>query len=214
MTDAIAHRGPDGEGHYIDGALGLGHRRLAIIDLSPQPATSRCRAPDGRYILSYNGEIYNFRELRVELEARGHRFARRTDTEVVLYALAEWGEDALLRFNGMFAFALWDRDEGTLSAGARSLRHQAALLHPLALGRLRSARRSRRSCRIRASRSSIDRKRCSSIFTFQNFFTDRTAVRRHPALAACVGDARRQRSRTPYVGATGTISFASREAAR
>ena len=73
MTDVIAHRGPDGEGHYIDGAVGLGHRRLAIIDLSPagkQPMASE----DGRYILSYNGEVYNFKELRAELQAQGCRF--------------------------------------------------------------------------------------------------------------------------------------------
>ena len=73
MTDAIAHRGPDGEGHFTDGALGLGHRRLAIIDLSPggrQPMATR----DGRYVITYNGEIYNFRELRKELEALGHAF--------------------------------------------------------------------------------------------------------------------------------------------
>src|ERR671937_3085968 len=82
MTDVIAHRGPDGEGHYTDGPLGLGHRRLAIIDLSPagrQPMATE----DGRFLLSYNGEIYNFREIRTELEAIGHRFRSRSDSEVV-----------------------------------------------------------------------------------------------------------------------------------
>jgi asparagine synthase (glutamine-hydrolysing) len=113
MTDAIRHRGPDGEGHFIDGTLGLGHRRLAILDLSPtghQPILT----PDNRYILSYNGEIYNFRELRLELEAHGYQFRSTGDSEVALYALAEWGEQALLRFNGMFALALWDREEQVL----------------------------------------------------------------------------------------------------
>ena len=88
MTDAIAHRGPDGEGHYIDGSLGLGHRRLAIIDLSAaghQPMATE----DGRFVIAYNGEVYNFNELRVELEAVGHRFHSRTDSEVVLKALAQ-----------------------------------------------------------------------------------------------------------------------------
>ena len=113
MTDAIAHRGPDGEGQWIEGNVGLGHRRLAIIDLSPaghQPMTSA----DHRYLLTYKGEVYNFRELRTELEARGYWFRSRTDSEVVLNALAEWGVDALQRFNGMFALALWDRKERTL----------------------------------------------------------------------------------------------------
>lgn len=107
MTDAIAHRGPDGEGHWVDGPVAVGHRRLSIIDLSPaghQPMMT----PDGRYVLSYNGEIYNFKELRLELEAQGARFRSDTDSEVVLYAMAFWGVEALNRFNGMFAFALWD----------------------------------------------------------------------------------------------------------
>ena len=111
MTEAIAHRGPDGEG-IRRGPLGFAHRRLAIIDLSPgghQPMSS-----DGRFVLSYNGEIYNFQELRLELEALGHRFRSRSDTEVLLNALIAWGVNALTRFNGMFAFALWDKRERTL----------------------------------------------------------------------------------------------------
>jgi len=113
MTDAVAHRGPDGEGQWVEGNVGLGHRRLAIIDLSPaghQPMVSA----DHRWVLSYNGEIYNFRKLRAELEAAGVWFRSQTDSEVVLYALARWGTDALLQFNGMFALALWDRKERTL----------------------------------------------------------------------------------------------------
>jgi len=108
MTDSVAHRGPDGEGCYTDGAVGLGHRRLAIIDLSAaghQPMMSA----DGRYVITYNGEIYNFQELRAELEAAGQRFRSRTDTEVLLQAFAAWGEACLERLNGMFAFAIWDR---------------------------------------------------------------------------------------------------------
>ena len=113
MTDVIAHRGPDGEGHWIDGNISFGHRRLSIIDLSPaghQPMISS----DQRYVLTYNGEIYNFRELRTELEAKGHRFRSQTDSEVALCALAEWGTDALLKFNGMFALAFWDRKKKKL----------------------------------------------------------------------------------------------------
>jgi asparagine synthase (glutamine-hydrolysing) len=113
MTDAVAHRGPDGEAIYVDGAVGLGHRRLAIIDLSAaasQPMTSA----DGRYVITYNGELYNFPELRGELERLGSRFQSRSDTEVVLNAYAQWGAKALDRFNGMFAFAIWDRQDRQL----------------------------------------------------------------------------------------------------
>ena len=108
MTDTLAHRGPDGEGFFIDRFIGLGHRRLAIIDLShaaDQPMTTG----DGNYIISYNGELYNFRELRAELEKIGHTFKSTSDTEVVLKAYVQWGPECVHRFNGMFAFAIWDK---------------------------------------------------------------------------------------------------------
>lgn len=113
MTDKIAHRGPDGEGQFIDGSVGLGHRRLAIIDLSPlghQPMASN----DGRFVISFNGEIYNYKELRLELESHGHQFRSKTDTEVIINAFAQWGEKCVSRFNGMFALAIWDRKEKSL----------------------------------------------------------------------------------------------------
>ena len=113
MTDAIEHRGPDGEGQWIEGPVGIGHRRLSIIDLSPaghQPM----QTANGRFILSYNGEVYNFKEIRIELESAGVQFRSETDSEVVLQALANWGPSALNRFNGMFGLALWDTKEKTL----------------------------------------------------------------------------------------------------
>lgn len=113
MTDALAHRGPDGSGLYLDGALGLGHRRLAVIDLSSASAQPMI-SPDARHVLSYNGEVYNFREIRRELEADGAVFRSEGDTEVVLQALIRWGEDALSRFNGMFALAFWDSKRRSL----------------------------------------------------------------------------------------------------
>jgi asparagine synthase (glutamine-hydrolysing) len=107
MTDAIAHRGPDGEGFYVDGPIGLGHRRLSIIDLS-SAAAQPLPNETGDVQLVYNGEIYNFRDLRRELEARGHRFRSQTDSEVIVHGYEEWGEACIARFNGMFAFSLWD----------------------------------------------------------------------------------------------------------
>lgn len=108
MTDVIAHRGPDSEGHYVDEHTGLGHRRLAIIDLSPhghQPMANET----GDVLIVFNGEIYNFQRLRTELESRGHQFHSQTDTEVIIHAYEEWGEECVRRFNGMFAFAIWDK---------------------------------------------------------------------------------------------------------
>ena len=107
MTDTMRHRGPDGRGVWTDGSIGLGHRRLSIIDLTPaghQPMSNE----DGDIWIAFNGEIYNFQELRSQLEAKGHRFRTRTDTEVVLHAYEEWDIECLQRFNGMWGFALWD----------------------------------------------------------------------------------------------------------
>jgi asparagine synthase (glutamine-hydrolysing) len=108
LTDTLAHRGPDGDGVYTDGPVGLGHRRLAIIDLSAaghQPMANET----GDVIITFNGEIYNFHQLRVELEALGHQFHSRTDTESIIHAYEEWDEDCVHKFNGMFAFAIYDR---------------------------------------------------------------------------------------------------------
>lgn len=172
MTDAIAHRGPDGEGHYTDGGVGLGHRRLSIIDLSAA-ARQPMGNETGDVLLVYNGEIYNFQSLRVELESKGHRFHSQTDSEVVIHGYEEWGDNCVTRFNGMFAFALWDRprqrlflardrygikplyywtDGQTLLFGSEI---KAMLPHPRVAVR-------------------VDRPALLEYFTFQNLFTDRT----------------------------------------
>ncbi len=108
MTDVVAYRGPDGKGHLVDGPVALGHRRLAILDLS-EAGRQPMHSPDGNASLVFNGEIYNYLELREELRSRGHRFVSDTDTEVILAAYSEWGEKCVSRFNGMWAFALYDR---------------------------------------------------------------------------------------------------------
>jgi len=113
MSSAITHRGPDDEGIYIDRHIGLGHRRLSIIDLSSaghQPMTNE----DERLWITYNGEIYNHLELRQKLVGRGHQFRSHTDTEVILHLYEDEGPDCLKKLNGMFAFAIWDRREQTL----------------------------------------------------------------------------------------------------
>lgn len=107
MSDAIAHRGPDGEGIWSGPGVGLTHRRLAIIDLSPSGAQPMLDA-SASYAITFNGEIYNYRELRSELEARGALFRTSSDTEVILEAYRAWGVDCLKRLRGMFAFGLWD----------------------------------------------------------------------------------------------------------
>ena len=115
MADALTHRGPDDRGDFVEGNVGLGHLRLSIIDLSAaghQPMTNE----DGRYWIVYNGEIYNYVELRERLVASGHVFKSHSDTEVILHLFEEEGEDCVTHLNGMFAFAIWDRVEQTLFA--------------------------------------------------------------------------------------------------
>lgn len=175
MTDAIVHRGPDGEGHWIEANVGIGHRRLAIIDLSPaghQPMISA----DHRFVLSYNGEVYNFRELRAELESEGYWFRSKTDSEVVLHALAAWGPDALLRFNGMFALALWDRKEQRLLLardryGIKPL-YYAKQGHAFAFGSEQKAILAQPDFHRQLNKPAL-----LEYFTFQNIFTDQTLLR-------------------------------------
>ena len=109
MNDALQHRGPDGFGSYINPSqtAGLGHRRLSFLDLSEAGKQPMCTADETLWI-SFNGEIYNYIELRAELEKAGHRFKSHTDTEVILLGYKQWGYEVLNRLKGMFAFAIWD----------------------------------------------------------------------------------------------------------
>jgi asparagine synthase (glutamine-hydrolysing) len=110
MTQALAHRGPHGSGQYASGPIGLGHRRLAVLDLA-ETGNQPMSFAGGRYWITHNGEIYNFLEIKATLQAQGHRFRGDSDTEVILAAYAQWGEACQLRFNGMWAFAIWDAEE-------------------------------------------------------------------------------------------------------
>jgi asparagine synthase (glutamine-hydrolysing) len=107
MSEQIAHRGPDGHGSWVVGPVALAHRRLAIIDLT-ETGSQPMGNEDASVQVTYSGEIYNFLALRAQLEALGHRFHSHSDTEVIVHAYEEWAEDSVERFNGHFAFALWD----------------------------------------------------------------------------------------------------------
>lgn len=175
MTDIIAHRGPDGEGHYIDGAVGLGHRRLAIIDLS-RAASQPMTDDTGNLVISYNGEVYNFQELRKELEAAGHVFRSRSDTEVVLLAYRHWGPRCVERFNGMFAFAIWDRRRRELFL-ARD-RYGIKPLYYVAIDQMFLFSSELKSfLKHPAVKSELSLPHLLEYFTFQNIFTDGTLLK-------------------------------------
>lgn len=175
MTDVISHRGPDGEGHFISGNIGLGHRRLAIIDLSPkghQPMT----CDSNNYVLTYNGEIYNYRELRLELERLGHGFVSDTDSEVVLHAYIEWKEGAVRRFNGMFAFAIWDNHRKQLFM-ARDRYGIKPLYYARTAGAFVFGSEQKTVLEHPCVAKAMDYEALIEYFTFQNIFTDKTLNR-------------------------------------
>ena len=181
MCDVIRHRGPDDEGVWVDEGVALGMRRLSIIDLSTghQPIHNEDRS----VWIVFNGEIYNFRELRRELEAAGHRFYTSTDTEVIVHAYEQWGTDAIARLRGMFGLAIWDTRTRTLARRARSHRHQADALRRRSNGRAllrirdQVAARRRRICRAISIRT-------RSITTCR-FSTRRATARSSRACASC-----------------------------
>ena len=115
MTSVISHRGPDGDGHLFDqaenGFVGMGHRRLSIIDLSNAAAQPMYYK---QLVLIFNGEIYNYAEIREELQGKGHSFITHSDTEVILHAYEEWGQDCLSRFIGMYTFVVYDKEKNCL----------------------------------------------------------------------------------------------------
>lgn len=176
MTDQISHRGPDGEGSYVDRFVGLGHRRLAIIDLSPaghQPMASR----NGSYVITYNGEVYNFQEIRAELEGMGYQLRSRTDSEVVLNAYIAWGEECVKRFNGMFAFAIWDQNKEELFL-ARDRYGIKPLYYTFCNSTFLFASEQKAMLAVPDVKREVDREALLEYFTFQNIFTMRTLLKR------------------------------------
>ncbi len=193
MTDAVRHRGPDGEGVWTSSFVGFGHRRLAILDLSPlnhQPMQST----DGSMILIYNGEIYNFQNIRVELEAKGYQFRSTGDTEVLLNAYHAWGDDCVNRFNGMFAFAIWDHRRHRLFI-ARDRYGIKPLYYHFSGGTLLFGSEIKSLLCHPALTARVDLPALNEYFSFQNIFTDRTlfdGVKLLPAahtLSLSLGDA-------------------------
>ena len=182
MGEAIAHRGPDDDGTHVDGPAGLASRRLAVIDITPaghQPMATE----DGRYTIVYNGELYNYRELADDLERRGHRFRSHSDTEVVLRAYREWGRSCVELFNGMFALAIWDRDERTLFL-ARDRYGIKPLYWARAGDELLFGSEIKSFLQHPGFRARVSPEHLLEYFTFQNLFTDGTlfdGVRMFPA---------------------------------
>ncbi len=175
MTDEVSHRGPDGDGYYINKNIGFGHKRLSIIDLSDNGAQPM-KSKDSRFILNYNGELYNFKDLRKDLEKRGYEFFTESDTEVVLRSWEEWGEKCVNKFNGMFAFAIWDNKNNELFL-IRD-RYGTKPLYYL----------NHKNCFIFSSeqksffknphfKREINKESLLEYFTFQNIFTDNTFLK-------------------------------------
>ena len=172
MTDIVRHRGPDGEGQWLAPGIGLGHRRLAILDLSSagqQPMPSS----DGALVITYNGEIYNWRELREALRREGAVFRSNTDTEVVLEAYRVWGDSCVERFNGMFAFAVWDVRAQRLLLARDRYGMKPLYYHwdgrTLLFGSEVKSLLQHPSMTMR-----VDEAALVEYFTFQNILTDRT----------------------------------------
>lgn len=202
MSSELAHRGPDGAGVFVDGAVALGHRRLAIIDLSSagqQPMAT----PDGRYALTYNGEVYNYRELRAQLRSLGHRIESETDSEVVLHAFVEWGPKCVERFNGMFAFAVWDAEQGSLFL-ARDRYGIKPLYYAFFGNTLLFASEQKALLAHPAASREVDLEGLFEYLTFQNLFTRRTllaGIHLFPAGSWAVvrsGESKRELSLTRY----------------
>lgn len=175
MTDSIKHRGPDGEGFYIEGSIGIGHRRLSIIDLSnngAQPMISE----NNDVVLSYNGEIYNFKDIRSELISLGHSFVSQTDSEVVLRSWIEWGAECVRKFNGMFAFAVLDKRTNKLFL-VRDRYGIKPLYYAEWHGAVVFGSEQKAILQHPGSKKELDKEALMEYFTFQNFFTNKTLLK-------------------------------------
>ncbi|MFQ5659747.1 MAG: asparagine synthase (glutamine-hydrolyzing) [Gammaproteobacteria bacterium] len=175
MTAAVAHRGPDNEGFFIDQYIGFGHRRLAIIDLSSN-ADQPMATDMGDYVLVYNGEVYNYRELRNDLVELGHEFKSQSDTEVILKSYIAWGTGCVDRFNGMFAFAIWDKPKQHLLL-VRDRYGIKPLYYAFTGSTFLFASEQKALLKHPEITCEIDLETLPEYFTFQNILTDRTLLK-------------------------------------
>lgn len=172
MSKLIEHRGPDGEGYFFDENFGVAHRRLSIIDLSAD-ANQPMKSDDDRYVIAYNGELFNFLELRDELEKKGFYFRSHSDTEVVLNSLILWGENALEKFNGQFSFVFWDCKKRELLLG-----RDRYGIKPLYFSKVGNSfvfgSEVKALLRHPQLTANLDKKALVEYLSFQNFFTSKT----------------------------------------
>lgn len=198
MTDVIKHRGPDGEGYWINGFVGFGHRRLKILDLS-DAAHQPMQSHDGKVTITYNGEVYNFRELRSELEDMGYKFRSAGDTEVVLNAYHAWGKECVHRFNGMFAFVVWDEKSQRLFM-ARDRYGIKPLYYWYRNNKVLFSSEIKGLLEHPVLEKSVDPFALLEYFTFQNIFTDRTLFNDVKLLpAGCVASLRLGEANSPRI---------------
>ena len=172
MTDALAHRGPDGEGVFLDENAGLGHRRLAILDISPkgaQPMSSH----DGDWVIVFNGCIYNFKELRNELQQKGHRFVSTSDTEVISEGLSAYGPSFFERLDGMFAVGAWNKSKKELWI-SRDRFGVKPLYYFLGNGVFLFASEIKAFMTHPAFKTEVNHDAMNEYFTFQNMFSYQT----------------------------------------
>lgn len=172
MLDEIRHRGPDGSGIYFHNSIALGHVRLSIIDVSNR-ASQPMVSFDENFIITYNGELYNFKEIRKTLESLGYKFRTTSDTEVVLYAYMEWGKECVDRFNGMFAFAILNKKDETVFL-ARDRYGVKPLYYCENSAGFIFASEVKAIVKHPSYRPDLDKEALLEYFTFQNFFTNRT----------------------------------------
>ena len=175
MTDSMSHRGPDGRGTWVHGPVALGHRRLAILDLS-ELAAQPMRSADAGYVITYNGEVYNYRELKAELQQLGWSFRSSSDTEVVLAAYIQWGPAVVRRFNGHFAFAICDTKKHEIF-----LARDRFGVKPLVYAKFGQcfcfASEQKAILHHPSFKTELDKKALREYFTFQNLFSGRTFFR-------------------------------------